>query len=224
MSNTWNCWVIAPQNRQLTASPLMLSAQNGHFFVSSPFVAPVSRSLKVPPPIFSENYRQKARLSQDVPTTRSVITPSVRFLMGRFGATGGHGFRAGLRERKAEPCRELGAVPCCPSVVAAAGGRRRRNRPQAPAKTRICSPESNPPNGRGSRRGFWRVAGEITSPIGPASSEAASRAAVARSHFWEVFGRRKSPTLNWLGRIAAALEADPEDLVARDSRTPPRRG
>lgn len=50
------------------------------------------------------------------------------------------------------------------------------------------------------------------------------RAAVARSHFWEVLGGRKSPTLNWLGRIAAALEVDPADLLARDPRTPPRRG
>ena len=44
------------------------------------------------------------------------------------------------------------------------------------------------------------------------------RAAVARSHFWEVLGGRKSPTLNWLGRIATALEVDAAELLARDPK------
>ena len=50
------------------------------------------------------------------------------------------------------------------------------------------------------------------------------RAGVARSHFWEVLGGRKSPTLNWVGRIAVALEVDPAELLARDPRRPPSRG
>lgn len=44
------------------------------------------------------------------------------------------------------------------------------------------------------------------------------RAAVARSHFWEVLAGRTSPTLMWLGKVAAALEVDPEELVARCSK------
>jgi hypothetical protein len=44
------------------------------------------------------------------------------------------------------------------------------------------------------------------------------RAAVARSHFWEVLAWRTSPTLTWLGRVAAALEVDVEALVTRPQR------
>jgi transcriptional regulator with XRE-family HTH domain len=44
------------------------------------------------------------------------------------------------------------------------------------------------------------------------------RAGVSRSHFWEVVGGRKSPTLKWLGKVAKALEVDPSALV-----TPPRK-
>jgi hypothetical protein len=40
------------------------------------------------------------------------------------------------------------------------------------------------------------------------------RAAVGRSHFWNVIAGRSSPTLAWLARIAAALEVDVADLVA----------
>ena len=39
------------------------------------------------------------------------------------------------------------------------------------------------------------------------------RAGVARSHFWDVLAGRKSPTLAWLGKIAAALEVDAGVLV-----------
>jgi DNA-binding Xre family transcriptional regulator len=48
------------------------------------------------------------------------------------------------------------------------------------------------------------------------------RAAVARSHFWDVLAGRKSPTLKWLARIAEALEVDPGELVAK--RREPDRG
>lgn len=41
------------------------------------------------------------------------------------------------------------------------------------------------------------------------------RAAVSRSHFWDVMAGRKSPTLYWLGRIADALGADPAELLER---------
>lgn len=44
------------------------------------------------------------------------------------------------------------------------------------------------------------------------------RAGVARSHFWEVMARRKSPTLRWLGKVASALGVDAEDLVRRARR------
>jgi transcriptional regulator with XRE-family HTH domain len=47
-------------------------------------------------------------------------------------------------------------------------------------------------------------------------SHLADRAAVARSHFWEVLAGRKSPTLAWIGRIATALEVDAAELLARD--------
>ena len=47
------------------------------------------------------------------------------------------------------------------------------------------------------------------------------RAGVARSHFWDVLAVRKSPTLAWLAKVAAALEVDPGELVVktRASRT-----
>ena len=41
------------------------------------------------------------------------------------------------------------------------------------------------------------------------------RADVSRSHFWEVMGCRKSPTLQWLERIAEALDVDVEELFRR---------
>jgi transcriptional regulator with XRE-family HTH domain len=40
------------------------------------------------------------------------------------------------------------------------------------------------------------------------------RAGVARSHFWDVLAGRKSPTLVWLAKIAAALDVDAGVLVA----------
>ncbi len=44
------------------------------------------------------------------------------------------------------------------------------------------------------------------------------RAGVARSHFWDVLAGRKSPTLQWLARVAEALGVDVEDLLARSPR------
>ena len=48
------------------------------------------------------------------------------------------------------------------------------------------------------------------------------RAAVSRSHFWDVMAGRKSPTLVWLGKVALALEIDAGELIgknkARDSK------
>jgi hypothetical protein len=39
------------------------------------------------------------------------------------------------------------------------------------------------------------------------------RAGVSRSHFWEVMAGNKSPTLKWLGKIAASLEVDASALL-----------
>ena len=41
------------------------------------------------------------------------------------------------------------------------------------------------------------------------------RANVSRSHFWAVLAGKTSPTLNWIGEIATALEVDPADLLSR---------
>jgi ribosomal protein L7Ae-like RNA K-turn-binding protein len=48
------------------------------------------------------------------------------------------------------------------------------------------------------------------------------RAAVGRSHFWEVMAGRSSPTLEWLARVAVALDVDPGELVVA-VRNPPAR-
>jgi transcriptional regulator with XRE-family HTH domain len=50
---------------------------------------------------------------------------------------------------------------------------------------------------------------------GVALSHLPDRAAVARSHFWNVMAGKKSPTLKWLGKIATSLDGDVEDLVKR---------
>ncbi len=47
-----------------------------------------------------------------------------------------------------------------------------------------------------------------------------ARAGVARSHFYDVLGGRKSPTLTWMEKIATALDVDAVDLLARRD-TPP---
>lgn len=55
------------------------------------------------------------------------------------------------------------------------------------------------------------------------------RAGVSRSHFWEVMAGHKSPTLKWLGKIAASLEVDasvllqPRDAPASSSGVVARR-
>ena len=47
-----------------------------------------------------------------------------------------------------------------------------------------------------------------------ALSLVADLAGVARSHFWEVMAARRSPTLNWIERVAAALEVTPSALFS----------
>jgi transcriptional regulator with XRE-family HTH domain len=47
------------------------------------------------------------------------------------------------------------------------------------------------------------------------------RAGVGRSHFWGVMGGRSSPTLEWLARVAAALEVDVGDLVVAPRKPGP---
>jgi transcriptional regulator with XRE-family HTH domain len=54
---------------------------------------------------------------------------------------------------------------------------------------------------------------ELSEERGIAISHLPDRAGVARSHFWDVLAGRKSPTLNWLERIAAALEVDVGELI-----------
>ncbi len=43
-------------------------------------------------------------------------------------------------------------------------------------------------------------------------------AGVSRAQFWDVVAGRRSPTLRFLGRVAAALEVDASDLLARAPR------
>ena len=49
---------------------------------------------------------------------------------------------------------------------------------------------------------------------GIALSHLADFAGVSRSHFFDVLAGRKSPTLEWLGRVAGALDADVVALLA----------
>jgi transcriptional regulator with XRE-family HTH domain len=41
------------------------------------------------------------------------------------------------------------------------------------------------------------------------------RAGVSRSHFWDVLKGRKSPTLEWVEKVATSLEVRPEILLHR---------
>jgi transcriptional regulator with XRE-family HTH domain len=43
-------------------------------------------------------------------------------------------------------------------------------------------------------------------------------AGVSRAQFWNVMTGRSSPTLRFLGRVAAALEVDASELLAHPSR------
>jgi transcriptional regulator with XRE-family HTH domain len=56
---------------------------------------------------------------------------------------------------------------------------------------------------------------EIAKRRGIMVSHLPDRADVSRSHFWAVLALKTSPTLNWIGAIAEALEVDPSDLLAR---------
>ena len=47
------------------------------------------------------------------------------------------------------------------------------------------------------------------------------RAGVSRSHFWEVMAGNRSPTLKWLGKIAASLEVDASLLLQSRGATAP---
>jgi hypothetical protein len=42
------------------------------------------------------------------------------------------------------------------------------------------------------------------------------RAGVSRSNFWEVMAGRAVPKLDWVGKVAAALDVDAVDLLARE--------
>lgn len=70
---------------------------------------------------------------------------------------------------------------------------------------------------------------EIAKKRGIALTHLPDRAGVGRSHFWDVMGGRSSPTLTWLGRVAAALDVDAGELVAaapplgEQPERPPRR-
>ena len=67
-----------------------------------------------------------------------------------------------------------------------------------------------------------RIADERSIPL----SHLPDRAAIARSHFWNVMAGKKSPTLRWLGKVASALDVDAEELLARrpGARGVPRAG
>jgi hypothetical protein len=54
---------------------------------------------------------------------------------------------------------------------------------------------------------------EVAEERGIAVTHLPDRAGVGRSHFWEVMAGRSSPTLDWLGRVAAALDVDVGELV-----------
>jgi transcriptional regulator with XRE-family HTH domain len=43
-------------------------------------------------------------------------------------------------------------------------------------------------------------------------------AGVGRSHYWEVLAGRSSPTLTWLGTVAAALKVPVEQLVVKQPK------
>ena len=47
------------------------------------------------------------------------------------------------------------------------------------------------------------------------------RSDVSRSHFFDVMAGKKSPTLEWLAKIASALDVDPGELFTKSK---PHRG
>ena len=54
----------------------------------------------------------------------------------------------------------------------------------------------------------------IAEQRGIALSHLPDRAGVGRSHYWEVLRGRSSPTVEWLQKIAVALEVEVEDLFS----------
>jgi DNA-binding phage protein len=41
---------------------------------------------------------------------------------------------------------------------------------------------------------------------------------VGRSHFWDVIGGRRSPTLRWVSKVAKVLEVEPRSLLMTAAR------
>jgi transcriptional regulator with XRE-family HTH domain len=72
-----------------------------------------------------------------------------------------------------------------------------------------------------------RIAGRIrqlAQERGLPLSHLPDRAGVTRSHFYEVLGARKSPTVTWLAKVARALDVDVADLVVRPAQRGDRVG
>ncbi len=46
-------------------------------------------------------------------------------------------------------------------------------------------------------------------------------AAVSAAHFFDILALKKSPTLRWLGDVAAALDCDAAELLRPDDQDPP---
>ena len=53
--------------------------------------------------------------------------------------------------------------------------------------------------------------------------ELADRAEVSRAHLFAVLAGRKSPTLDYLNRLATALDCDPHELVKPDRKPATKR-
>lgn len=53
----------------------------------------------------------------------------------------------------------------------------------------------------------------ITEELGIVLTHLPDRAGVSRAHFFNVLAGRKSPTLSWLAKVAAALGVDPLELL-----------
>ncbi len=56
---------------------------------------------------------------------------------------------------------------------------------------------------------------EIAAERGIAVTNLPGHVEMSPSTFWGIMAGRSSPTLAWLGRIAAGLDVDVEDLVAK---------
>jgi transcriptional regulator with XRE-family HTH domain len=63
---------------------------------------------------------------------------------------------------------------------------------------------------------------DLAEAKGIALSHLPDRAELGRTMFWDVLRGKKSPTLRWMGKLAAALEVDVSELLAVDPRPPSR--